>query len=117
MPPAPIVKSTRTTTSRPPSTSQLGFQRRCSSSARPLIAAADAAPVPSAGLACGAVSGRAGPVAAEDALGGAGLVSLETLAESASRSRLFCGFGGGSALAGAGLGSIALGVGTGLGVG
>ena len=59
-PPAPITKATRTCTSRPPSTSQLGFQRRCSSSVRPVSAAAER-PVPTAGRACcgGLRAGRA----------------------------------------------------------
>src|SRR4030095_11537574 len=82
-------------TSRPPSTSQLGFQRRCSSSVRPVSAAAER-PVPTAGLGSGAGSGRAGPLGADECLGAEVLTIFETLAESASRSRPFSGLTGGA---------------------
>ena len=57
-------RCTRTCTSRPPSTSQLGFQRRCSSSARPVSAAAGGqAGARGPARASGAVSARVGPLA------------------------------------------------------
>src|SRR6218665_4014445 len=64
-PPGPITNTTRTLTLAPPSTSQLGFQRSCTSPCRRPGAAADS-PVaaPMAGRAETEVSARAGPLGA-----------------------------------------------------
>src|SRR5512140_4017804 len=76
-------------------------------------------PVPVVSRATWAVSGRAGPRAAEEGLGGAALAIFDTEAESASRSRLFSGLAGGAGLtgAGAGIGFTTFGVGVGIGFG
>src|SRR3990167_8272721 len=65
LPPGPITNTTRTLTLAPPSTSQLGFQRSCTSPCRrPSAEAERPVAAPRAGRAETEVSCRAGPLAA-----------------------------------------------------